>query len=340
MKEMSKVLSFLVTTDFDFSLISKFGFCSKVNTGGWIIDRKPYETNDLIRDINRSGVDALIVEVEEVPAAVFEGCPGLAVVISMRANPVNVDLQAAKESGVIVIHAPGRNAQSVAELTICLILDLLRNVSMAQADLREGNWGEGKQDPYLQFRGRELSGKKVGLIGFGAIGQAVARLLVGFSTDVIVYDPYQEKQVFSDFGVRSVELNELLTQAEVISIHTPLNEETKDLLGEREISMMGPNTVIVNTARAEIINYDALVNGLEEGIIAGAALDVHYQEPLLPEDRLLSFNNVILTPHIGGATNEVISRGSEQVLAALTSYLNGEIPTKGIILPKNPRLKI
>ena len=144
----------LVTTDFDFSLISKFGFCSKVNTGGWIIDRKPYETNDLIRDINRSGVDALIVEVEEVPAAVFEGCPGLAVVISMRANPVNVDLQAAKESGVIVIHAPGRNAQSVAELTICLILDLLRNVSMAQADLREGNWGEGKPDPYLQFRGR------------------------------------------------------------------------------------------------------------------------------------------------------------------------------------------
>jgi len=319
-----KEFSFLITTDFDLSALSKFRFNYSVSYGGWIVDRVPYELGEMVNDINKLGINILVVEVEEVPAYVFENCPELVAVITMRANPVNIGLDAAKENGVNVIHAPGRNAQSVAELTICLMLDMLRKVSFSYWDMGRGNWGDGKQDPYLRYRGNELQGKKIGLLGFGAIGQSVAKLLEGFMVDVLAYDPYQAEDIFSKFNTASVQLDFLLKQADIISVHTPLNNGTINLLGEREFLLMKPKVVIINTARADIINREALIKAFEEGLIAGAALDVHYDEPPLPDDPLYSLQNLLFTPHIGGATSEVITRGSEIVIEELVSYLKGE----------------
>lgn len=324
MEKTPKEFSFLITTDFDLAALSVFGYKHTINYGGWIVDRVPYEPEEMVKDINNYGINFLIVEVEEVPSCVFENCPELTSVITMRANPVNVDIDAAKKFGVNVIHAPGRNAQSVAELTICLMLDLLRKTSFSYQDMCKGNWGEGEQDPYLRFRGNELRKKKVGLIGFGAIGQSVAKLLEGFGVDSLVYDPYQADKVFSKFKVSSVQLDYLLKQADIISVHAPLNNETKNLLRKKEFSQMKPEAIIINTARAAIIDREGLIKALEEGLIAGAALDVHYDEPPLPDDPLYSLQNVLFTPHIGGATYEVITRGSKIVIGELVSSLEGK----------------
>ena len=331
-------LSWLIATDFDLSVLPKYGLKANVSYGGWVTDRIPYTPEEMIKDINRLDADVLVVETEEVPAIVFEKCPGLSVVFSMRANPVNVDLESAKKHGVIVIHAPGRNAQAVAELTICLMLDILRKVSFSYEDLKAGNWGEGKDDPYLRFHGYELQNKTVGLVGLGAIGQAVARLLSGFQVKILGYDPYQQDAVFDQYAVKSVSLDELMQNADVISIHVPINNATRNLIGEKELQLVKPTAILVNTARAAVIERKALLTALEEKKIMGAALDVFYEEPPLVGDPLFDFPNVLYTPHIGGATSEVISRGAEMVVADLANLLNGNAPKYTAVNPASPRL--
>jgi len=326
--------SILIATDFDLDAFSRSGLTPKLYYGGWIINREPYKPQELIEDINNQGIDILIVEEDKVPKIIFENCPDLKIVISMRGNPVNIDLEAAKESGVPVLYAPGRNAQAVAELTICLMLDLLRKTSDSFLDMKKGNWGKGKEDPYLRFRGKELQSSTVGLVGFGAIGQAVANLLNGFSSEVLAFDPYQTQDVFTHYCVSTVELDDLLRMSDLISIHVPLNPGTEDLLAERELSLIRPESFIINTARARIINQQALSQALIEKRIAGAALDVHYKEPHVIDDPLFKMDNVLFTPHIGGATQEVITRGSKIVIDDLVRYIQGDIPRWAAVLPK------
>ncbi len=326
MGEISSGLSILLATDFDEKVFSTHRLEPILHYGGWVVDRIPYSPEEMIHDINFLGVNVLVVEVEDVPRTIFEACPDLAVVASLRANPVNVDLKAAQKHGVIVLHTPGRNAHSVAELTICLILDLLRHVSNSHIDMQAGNWGEGVDDPYLRFRGKELSGKTVGLVGFGEIGHAVANLLSGFQVQLLAHDPYQEPATFKNYAAVSVELPILLGESDIISIHTPLNDETRDMLGIEELRLTKPGSMIVNTARAAVINRQALLTALENAWISAIALDVHYEEPPRKNDELLALPNVLFTPHIGGATNEVISHGSEIVAADLARLLRGGHP--------------
>ncbi len=326
MGEISSGLSILVATDFDEKVFSNYGLDPIIHYGGWAIDRIPYSPEEMIHDINFLGVNVLIVEVEDVPRIIFEECPDLAVVASLRANPVNVDLEAAQNHGVIILHTPGRNAQSVAELTICLILDLLRHVSDSHIDMRSGIWGEGLEDPYLRFRGHEVRGRTVGLVGFGAIGQAVAGLLSGFQVQILAYDPYLEPATFNAYEAKSVELPILLGESDIVSIHTPMNDETRDMLGIEELRLAKPGSMIVNTARAAVINRQALITALENAWISAIALDVHYEEPPREQDELLDLPNVLCTPHIGGATHEVISHGTEIVAADLARLLEGKHP--------------
>lgn len=328
--------SVLIATDFDLEVFKEVGFQPEIKYGGWIVDRIPYQPDEMIRDINSQEIDVLIVEEDLVPGVVFENCPDLKIVISMRSNPVNVDLDAAKKHGAAVLYAPGRNAQAVAELTLCLMLDLLRMTSAAYLDMKGGSWGTGKEDPYLRFRGKELQGRTVGLIGFGAIGQALAKLLNGFSVELLAHDPFQDQEVFSELGAIPVGLDELMRQADLISVHTPLNEHTRDLIAARELSLVKPGAFLINTARAKIVNQQALIKALEENRLAGAALDVHYKEPPAPNDPLYEVKNLLYTPHIGGATYEVITRGSRMVIDDLLSYLRGDTPRWAAALPEKP----
>lgn len=338
MNKRSIELNCLIATDFDESVFSKYRQNPKIHHGGWIVNRTPYDFKTMINDVNKLNITVLVVEVEDVPDLVFENCPNLAVVASLRANPVNVDLKSAEQHGVVVLHAPGRNAQAVAELTICLILDLLRHVSTSSIDMRSGNWGAGIDDPYLRFRGNELKGKTVGLIGFGAIGQSVARVLSGFYVRILAYDPYQPETIFDKFGVETIDLKTLLEKADIISIHTPINEDTRGMLGMNKFGLMKSDSILINTARAALIDREALYLALKQRRIAAAALDVHYEEPPLADEPLFALPNVLITPHIGGATREVITRGSEMIVADLDRILTGNKPNHAAVFPNNPRL--
>jgi phosphoglycerate dehydrogenase-like enzyme len=324
----------LIMSDFAEELFSEFGIKEKIEHGGWLKGRVAYQPEQMIEHINRSKSNLVIVEVDEISREVMRACPSLQLIASLRANPVNVDLTAANELGIVVLNTPGRNSQAVAELTLCLMLDLLRHVSAASVDLQQGRWGEKEEDPYLRFRGQELNGKTVGLLGLGDIGQAVARLLQSFEVKILACDPIQPVSTFRKVQASSVDLVTLFNTSDIISLHAPLNMQTKNLVNDNLLQKVKPGTILVNTARAHLIEKDALISALQEGRIEAAALDVHYEEPPSDGDVLLSLPNVLSTPHIGGATREVITKGSRMVLTDLVRLLNGDIPLHAAVYPK------
>ncbi|RLI96400.1 MAG: hypothetical protein DRP00_05370, partial [Candidatus Aenigmatarchaeota archaeon] len=168
--------------------------------------------------------------------------------------------------------------------------------------------------------------KKVGLIGFGLIGKRVCQLLSPFNVEVLVFDPYVEKKEVELFGARLVELEKLLRESHIISLHARLTPETYKLIGEREISMMRPGAYLINTARGGLVDYEALYKALKEGKLKGAALDTFDPEPPSTKCPLLSLSNVVLTPHLAGASRETASHGIEMLARGISKYLQGEIP--------------
>ncbi len=330
----------LIATDFDETLFESYRLNPLVFRGGWLLNRVPWDTERLISALNQNRIEILIVEVEQVPERIFVECPNLMVVASLRANPVNVDLDAAMGQGVIVLYAPGRNAQAVAELALCLMIDAMRSVSRAIHEMRSGCWGEGQEDPYLRFRGEELADKTVGLLGFGAIGQRLARILSGFDVTILACDPFQPSYLFDQYGVTQIGIDELLQRAEVLSIHVPLNPSTKGMLDERALRQLRRGVILINTARAEIIERDALIDALADGRIAFAAMDVHYKEPVPKDDPLLKMPNTLLTPHLGGATRQVVSNGSRMIAEDLDRILSGHKPYRAAALPRSPRFRV
>jgi D-3-phosphoglycerate dehydrogenase len=258
----------------------------------------------------------------------------LQVIASLRANPVNVDLTAASDHGIVVLYTPGRNSQAVAELTLCLILDLLRHVSAAYIDMSNGRWGDKEDDPYLRFRGNELQGRTVGILGLGEIGRAVAHLLSGFDINLLAYDPLQPPAIFEKARASKVDLHTLFGSSDIVTLHAPLNDQTRSIVNVDLIRKMRPGAVLVNTARAHLIERDALANALRDGQIGGVAFDVFYEEPPSLDDPILSLPNVLYTPHIGGATREVIAKGSKMVISDLSKLLKGEKPLHAAVYPK------
>lgn len=318
-------LKIMVMTDIDTDAFRQHGIQAEYASGGWLHGRDMVSQEQIAREVNAFDADVLLVEVENVTGTVIEQCPTLAVIGSLRANPVNIDVAAARAAGMTVLFTPRRNANAVAELTVCLMIDVLRNVSFSYRDMRAGLWGEKQDDPYLRYRGNELASRTVGILGFGAIGQRVAMLLSGFGSDILAYDPYQGEGAFAGLSTKKVTLETLLGRSDIVTVHLPINSETRNLLGSREFSQMKEGAILINTARAHVIDHNALLEALTRKRIQAAALDVHYDEP--PQgDPLLSLPNVLFTPHIGGATYEVIRNGSEMLAADLSRLLSGERP--------------
>lgn len=326
MREMTlNPLRILTMSDIDTEEFVKKSIDGEIFYGGWLNERKIISSSQIISEINECRANVLIVEVEDITDEVFRNCPSLEVVATLRSNPVNVDILSAQNHGVIVLNTPGRNANAVAELTICLIIDALRNVSTSYFQMTDGIWGVEKDDPYLRYRGFELANKVVGLIGFGMIGQRVASLLSCFGAEVMAYDPYQPESLFQSMNVKKVMLEELLVQSDIISIHIPHNKNTDKLLDADRISQIKDGAILINTARAQVIDRDALYSALSSKKIRSASVDVFYEEP--PEnDPILSLENVIFTPHIGGATYDVIKSGSKMIANDLARILDNQEP--------------
>ena len=212
-----------------------------------------------------------------------------------------IDVDAATERGVIVMNTPGGNTTAVAEHTLALLLALARRVTVADAALKAGRWEKNR------LQGVELLGKTLGILGLGRIGAEVARRALGFRMQVLAYDPYLTREAAERLGVSSVELDELLTRSDFITIHTPLTGDTRHLIGDAELARMKPGVRLINCARGGIIDEAALVRGLASGQVGGAGIDVFEQEPPPADHPLLRFEQVVVTPHLGAATDEAQS---------------------------------
>ncbi|MGH9183839.1 MAG: NAD(P)-dependent oxidoreductase [Acidimicrobiales bacterium] len=296
----------------------------EVARAGWGATRHALRADDLVAAAG--GAQLLVVEVETVDAAVLGALPDLAIVASARGDPTNVDLDAATTRGIPVLCAPARNAASVADFTMGLLLAHCRSIAAGQAHLRGRGWMVGEEIPYFHFRGPELAGLTLGVVGYGAVGRQVARrALRGFGMRVLACDPQVPRP---DWPVEAAPLDQLLAASDVVSLHCSLTADTLGLIGAPELDLMKPTAVLVNTARAAVVDEAALVGALAQGRIAGAALDVFWSEPLAPDHPLLGLDNVTLTPHLAGAADDVVAHHSQMIVDDVAALLAGRRPRR------------
>src|SRR3989344_5445815 len=261
---------------------------------------------------NAKNADALFsLVIDKIDAKLMEASPQLKVVSNMAGGLDNIDQEAAKQRSVVVKNTPDVLTESVAEHAALLILGIARKISQADVFVRKGKFRGWEPNLFL---GTELKGKTLGLVGHGRIGCRTAKIMQkGFGMRVVYYDAVRDQAREEQCGITYASLEQLLQEADVVSLHVPLLPTTKHLIGEKELRLMKPTSYIVNTARGAVIDEKALVKALQEGVIAGAALDVFEEEPRMTKD-LLKLENVLLTPHIASATNEARERMA--VLAA------------------------
>lgn len=318
-------MKFLVTARFDEASLEVLRRYGEVEYAGFAEEQRVLAGSKLVQALE--GVNVLITEVDPVKGYVLKKAPDLRVIACCRADPVNVDVEAATAQSILVLHAPGRNAEAVADLTVLLMLALLRHFLPLAAMLRQpGDGMEKLARAFYDYRGSELWGKRVGLVGLGAVGRRVAQRLRPFGAEVVAYDPYVPPQTAAGVGVTLLDLQALLETADIVSLHAPLNEATQGMLGETELRRMKRGAFFINTARAGLTDEDALYRALKDGHLAGAALDVFLEEPPPPDHPLLALPNVIATPHIGGNTREVVIHQSRIITDDLVRLLEGERP--------------
>jgi D-3-phosphoglycerate dehydrogenase len=246
--------------------------------------------------------EVIITQFAPISAAAIANGSNLKLIAINRAGTQNLALQASADAGVEIFKVPGRNTNAVAEHTIGLMLAHLRFIATAHSELKKGNWQEDFQAPGP----RELAEVQVGIIGYGLIGKRVHALLKPFGSKIAIFDPFLEQ---APEGAELVSLDELVSTSDVVTVHVPLSESTRDLIGAREIAMMKPGSIIVNTARAEIVNQAALRNAIADGSLSGAALDVFDSEPIAADDVLVLASSTTITPHLAGTTRQAFVQG-------------------------------
>jgi phosphoglycerate dehydrogenase-like enzyme len=291
----------------------------------WLQTQRLYAPEELGERLRKDEVGFLVVEADFVFEETFEGAPGLEMIGICRNALNHIDLDAATAKGVLVVNAPGRNAIAVAEHTLGLMLALARRIPQAHRFVSDGAW----TDPvggYSKFQGTELAGKAAGIVGLGAIGRLVAQRLVPMGMQVIAHDPYVTPEAAAAAGAELVALDDLLARADFVLIHAPATASTMGLIGHAALALMKPTARLINPSAPGVVDEDALADALEADRIAGASLDVFEGHPLPENSRLRSLNNVVLTPHIGGATSETVHRQSRMITNDILLVLRGEQP--------------
>lgn len=263
------------------------------------------------------GRRACVTQMAPLTRRIFEASPQLELVAVARGGPVNVNLAAAEKHGVTVTSAPGRNAEATAEHTVAMVLAAARRIPQTHLELQSGRW---RSDLYAWPQvGPSLADSVVGIVGFGAIGRRVAELLAPFGTEVLVHDPYLPE----DSGLRSTPLDDLLTRSNVLTIHARLTFETAGLVGRRELAMLPGGAIVVNCARGGLLDYDALCDELDSGHLFGAAVDVFPEEPLPEDSRLLRTPNLVMTPHLAGASRRTALTACDIVAQDVARFFTG-----------------
>jgi len=266
--------------------------------------------------IAATGATIVICEADQCKGAVLDA--GLSAIASTRGDPTNVDVAGATAKGIPVLRAPGRNADAVAEMTIALLMAVNRHLVAADGDVRNGDTYKDGTIPYQRFRAWQLAGRTAGIVGLGAVGRATKWRFEGLGMTVIAYDPYAPDATH--------ELDELVSTADVVSMHAVVTPETAAMIGAKQFALMKEDAIYLNSARAALHDTDALVEALQSGSIGGAGLDHFEGENLAPGHPLLSMRNVVLTPHIGGATYDTEANHTTIIANGLAQLLKGEVP--------------
>ena len=284
------------------------------------VDGRGFTVEDIITDIR--DCDALIVRTARITRQIFDAAPKLKILARHGAGYDGVDLKAARKHGVLVCTAGGANAISVAELTIFYMLYCSRNfkavMAHCESDYRYAKMGVPKT---------ELEGKTLGLVGLGNIGKLVAKkAALGFDMTVLAYDPFAKKEGLPDYIQLVEDRDEIFTKSDYVSLHVPATPETVHSISDREFGLMKETAYLINAARGSIVDEPALIRALQAGKIAGAGLDTLEKEPIDPSNPLVSMDNVLTAPHIGGATQEASSRSSVACAQAIDDYFSGRTP--------------
>lgn len=287
----------------------------------WDRSGHPRDAEQLRALVAAADPTILVVELDAVDETVLAH-PGLRLVGVCRGMPSGVDLDAAARRGIEVLRTPGRNAQAVAELVVASVVWLLRNGEAATRWVADGRW-DGSERASVRFRGGELHGRTVALLGLGAVPRRLAPILSAFGCRLIGHDPGVAPGEVP--GVELTSLEQAVAGADVVSIHLPRAPQTQGLISARLIATMRPGAIVVNSARAAVVDNDALHDALAAGRLAGAVLDVFDEEPPgAREARLIALPNVLATPHIGGATAEVIAHHSAAMTAGVAAWAAGD----------------
>ena len=256
-------------------------------------------------------------------------CPRLKIIGVLRGGVKNIAVKEATNRGITILNTPGHNAHAVSDFTVGLIIAEARNIGRAHAALKCGKW---RKDFYNWSNMPELYNRTVGIIGYGCIGSLVARKLSGFEMKIMGYDPYiGSAQGDNPFNVEFCDLKSLLSKSDFVTIHAKLTKETNGLIGREELRLMKPTSYLINTARAEIVEEDALREALEQHWLSGAALDVFYREPPMPDDWILTLDNVTLTPHMAGTTYDAYTNSVKIMCRELQRYI-GDSDSKNMLL--------
>ncbi|MBB6482111.1 NAD(P)-dependent oxidoreductase [Spirochaeta isovalerica] len=286
----------------------------------FFLDRNT-DPDEIIRRCD--GADIVVIANLPFPAVCVESLPSLKLLAVAFTGVDHVDLDACEKKGIGVCNASGYSTINVAELTIGLIIDVMRNITTLDPVTRSGGTKEG-------FIGNDLAGKTVGIIGMGAIGQKVARILHAFDCSLMAVKR-KNRPLENELSIRYVEMDELLRESDIVTLHCPLTESTRHLIGEDELKLMKSTAYLINTARGPVVDSVALTAALESGEIAGAGIDVFDREtPLNPDFPLLGLKNTVVTPHVAFATEEAFVRRAEIVVDNILSWIDGN--PKNVIL--------
>lgn len=269
-----------------------------------------------------AGQEVLVTEMAAMTRRVIEASPDLRLIVVCRGGPVNVNLEAATEQGIPVCFSPARNAAATAEYTIGLLLAALRHIADGHRDLLAGTW---RGDLYAyDVTGSEIEGKTAGLVGFGAVGSRVAKVLRAFGAEVLVADPYVNPEAVAEAGAEVVSLEELLPRAQILSLHARLTPETQHLIDAAAIAQLPDGAVLVNAARGGLLDTSALCAALESGKLRAAALDVYDPEPPPADSCLFRAPRLVLSPHLAGASRETAERAARIAAGEVARYVRGE----------------
>ncbi|MFQ5466105.1 MAG: phosphoglycerate dehydrogenase [Thermodesulfobacteriota bacterium] len=287
---------------------------------------KPEELKEKIKDYH----GLVVRSATKVTAEIIEAAGNLKVIGRAGTGVDNIDVEASTKSGVVVMNTPGGNTITTAEHGIAMMVALARKVPQATASMREGKWEKKK------FQGVELTGKTLGVLGVGNIGSVVVSRAIGLRMNVIAYDPYISEEAADKLGVTLVDLDELYAKSDFISIHVPLTDATRDMVGAEAFARMKKGVRIINCARGGIVNEADLAEAVKAGIVAGAAFDVFAQEPPEADNPLLGLDEVILTPHLGASTAEAQENVAVAIAEQIADYLTGGTIRNALNVPSVP----